>query len=742
MTITYVVQAGDWLAKIAREHGTTVLAIWNHPENAGHRDRRASPDILYPGDVLRIDSLVLPTSPTDGASPAGIPGEPAPSTPSPNLIPWPYPAFKGVWTTGPTWECPGGTCACHPGKETAPGEPHTIVLYDPRGLRMPGARCRAFEQGRLITAEGLTADAAGEVRVTVRASTSTLRVEWAPPELPGQPFMPYRKLYNLRMDDGDTGLDRRLANLGFSRGKRRQDNVADYQRAYSREPTGDPEEIRLEVLQRHDQGAVEPFHPQGDAPDLDQVPGGRSSFFIRANAPLEDPQSGGSKSALRFAPHRPGLLLAPGFASPTPRPSAAATLAQDEESAPSGGASQVRQGAVVPEVSDLILGVRPPAGIDIDLARIKVWLRPVAVRDIAPQERDKDILPTASPTTVGPELIYAFIGLPLGTYDALVVMEVAAKGKPRKVASGWQRVVVRTGLLTLASLAAEVDRPVHSIDDPLLDADIPGMQRRRKLLATLYTYFPMCHYPREPEWKPPYDQGEYKRMLMGSPGENTCTPVMQSMLQIGLGSTLPSPKPPPKGGATSEGDAAALKELMAKDYFVTFTEGLAPSVGDVVYYANRDDEFVHTGIVVDASPEADVNWISADGGQPSHATEFMKGSKGWGRYWYPPEFTVRHAESAWFLPRRIFRNANGKTIAAHGWANPVWSPANMQRYGGYKIVGWVDLAHPSLAFKSTDYTKLYTEASYRACKELIRKVRNGALADQIACRAIATYEDR
>jgi hypothetical protein len=66
----------------------------------------------------------------------------------------------------------------------------------------------------------------------------------------------------------------------------------------------------------------------------------------------------------------------------------------------------------------------------------------------------------------------------------------------------------------------------------------------------------------------------------------------------------------------------------------------------------------------------------------------------------------------------------------------------MQRYGGYKIVGWVDLAHPSLAFKSTDYTKLYTEASYRACKELIRKVRNGALADQIACRAIATYEDR
>jgi hypothetical protein len=429
MAVTYVVQPGDWLAKIAREHGTTVLAIWNHPENAGHRDRRASPDILYPGDVLRIDALLLPTSPTDGASAPVIPGEPAPMAAVPPFSPWPYPAFKGVWTTGPTWECPGGTCACHPVKETAPGEPHTIVLYDPRGLRMPGARCRVEEQGRLITAEGLTADAAGEVRVYVRATTSTLRVEWAPPDLPGQPFMPYRKLYNLKIGDGDTGLDRRLANLGFSRGKRRQDNVADYQRAYSREPTGDPEEIRLEVLQRHDYGAVEPFHPQGDAADLEQVQRGRSHL------------SGGlgSPPALRAPPNF--------FASPAPRSSSVARLKQEGESGAVGGATRLAQGAVVPEVSDLILGVRPPSGVEIELARTKVWLHPVAVRDIAPNERDKDILPTTSPTTLGPELIYAFIGLPLGTYDALVVMEVAAQGKPRKVASGWQQVTVRTGLL-------------------------------------------------------------------------------------------------------------------------------------------------------------------------------------------------------------------------------------------------------------------------------------------------------
>jgi hypothetical protein len=96
MTTTYVVQAGDWLAKIAREHGTTVLGIWNHPENAGHRDRRASPDILYPGDVLRIDALVLPTNPSAGARAPVIPGEPAPTAAVPAFSPWPYPAFVGL----------------------------------------------------------------------------------------------------------------------------------------------------------------------------------------------------------------------------------------------------------------------------------------------------------------------------------------------------------------------------------------------------------------------------------------------------------------------------------------------------------------------------------------------------------------------------------------------------------------------------------------------------------------------
>lgn len=53
-TYPYTAKAGDWLAKIAQEHGTTVSEIWNHPDNAEHRAKRGSPDVLYAGDVIHI----------------------------------------------------------------------------------------------------------------------------------------------------------------------------------------------------------------------------------------------------------------------------------------------------------------------------------------------------------------------------------------------------------------------------------------------------------------------------------------------------------------------------------------------------------------------------------------------------------------------------------------------------------------------------------------------------------------
>lgn len=65
---THIVVWGEWLAKIAYDYGTTVAAIWNAPENAAHRARRGSPDVLYPGDELFIpgDAVDPPKPPAAG----------------------------------------------------------------------------------------------------------------------------------------------------------------------------------------------------------------------------------------------------------------------------------------------------------------------------------------------------------------------------------------------------------------------------------------------------------------------------------------------------------------------------------------------------------------------------------------------------------------------------------------------------------------------------------------------------
>ncbi len=396
MTITYVVKYGDWLAKIAEDHGSTVSAIWSHPENAAHRQKRGSPDVLYPGDVLRID-VAEPAQPSAVAPPLLIPKEPAP--PAATLNPeWPYPPFEGPWSTAPTWECPGGTCACHPVPEDGPKGEHVIVFYDPQGLRMAGARCRVYEQGRLLTPE--SADGSGELRVQLREGTATLRVEWAPPSLPAHEFLPYRKIYNVKMadEDGDVGLDRRLANLGFARARRRRDNVADYQRAYSREPNGNADEIRLEVLERHDNGTVQVFHPrepQGDAPVRSPVV--RSLF----GAPLPRPkqsQSGGGTGSSATA----GAKTATG---------------------------QNSQGSLVPDASNLAVAV----GLEGDFPAllpnsVRLTLRALEVPGMPPEKRDQDVNPTGAATSVPAgevpghtwpnHLIFWFKDLPTGTYNA------------------------------------------------------------------------------------------------------------------------------------------------------------------------------------------------------------------------------------------------------------------------------------------------------------------------------------
>lgn len=51
----YIVQAGDYLASIARTHGIRDWRVlWDHPENAVLKASRKTPDILAPGDRVYI----------------------------------------------------------------------------------------------------------------------------------------------------------------------------------------------------------------------------------------------------------------------------------------------------------------------------------------------------------------------------------------------------------------------------------------------------------------------------------------------------------------------------------------------------------------------------------------------------------------------------------------------------------------------------------------------------------------
>ena len=55
MPTKYVVKQGEYLAKIARDHGfTDYMTLWNAPENASLREKRKNPNVLFPGDVVAI----------------------------------------------------------------------------------------------------------------------------------------------------------------------------------------------------------------------------------------------------------------------------------------------------------------------------------------------------------------------------------------------------------------------------------------------------------------------------------------------------------------------------------------------------------------------------------------------------------------------------------------------------------------------------------------------------------------
>jgi hypothetical protein len=397
---------------------------------------------------------------------------------------------------------------------------------------------------------------------------------------------------------------------------------------------------------------------------------------------------------------------------------------------------------LVPDRTDMLLWVALEKDFpDLDPEKIKLQVRALDVPGMPEAQRGKDVEPTVPGTLVSARtvqgvaipahLVFGFKDLWTGKYKISAYMEAAPteSGKGTIWALGYAEVDLKMGLLTIGYVGMKRAHPVHDIDDPILDVDCPPMQMRRKMLATVYNLLPMSKdlQAAKKGIKPPYEQGDYKPMYLGGivivnghpKQENTCAATNGACIQ--------------QAGASGFGP-----ELQKHASFVRYQPNTAPSIGDTVYYGT-EEKFEHMGIVVHSGPQSGHHWICADGGQPDRTSEFKKSTTGkWGRFWHAPDYTgPLSQESAWFVAR-WFRVRNGQGEVIHAWAKPVFS----DNTGGYPVLGWSDLTHPSRPPIRPAYDKQHSAEAYRACKAKIKAVRAAALADHMACRAVIDADEK
>jgi len=174
--------------------------------------------------------------------------------------PWPYETREAVvGEAPPTWDCPGGECVCHPATGEAARAKHRIVFFDHAAVRMPRARCRVIENGRLLNAHAPNAGPDGSLDVEPVETTRTLILEWAPADMPKGARYPYTKTYHVAHHwRVEQGVETRLQNLGFWAYSSLRKNVSDFQRSYHMKQTGHAADVD-EVLRRfHDDGLLPP----------------------------------------------------------------------------------------------------------------------------------------------------------------------------------------------------------------------------------------------------------------------------------------------------------------------------------------------------------------------------------------------------------------------------------------------------------------------------------------------------
>lgn len=174
--------------------------------------------------------------------------------------PWPYPPPpEPIEAPKPTWDCPGGTCVCHPTLGPNDRVELSILLCDMNGQRMGGARCRVWARGKVINHEMPYANAHGWVTISQRVLPDTLLVEWAPADTPMGDCLPHRTRCRTTLSassprEARTADLARLSNLGFSVGHTPEDHVQSFQETYRyTKVDGELRHIRQELRLYHDQ---------------------------------------------------------------------------------------------------------------------------------------------------------------------------------------------------------------------------------------------------------------------------------------------------------------------------------------------------------------------------------------------------------------------------------------------------------------------------------------------------------
>lgn len=613
--------------------------------------------------------------------------------------PWPYEDAPADEASEPTWECPDGKCDCHAKSEEEPRVDHTIVLYDSQGKRMGGARVRVFENGRLITEESAKSTGAGEVNIQIRKSTASLRVEWAPATLPKVQSMPFRRRYHVALGtDPGVATDKRLWNLGFGQRRLRDDNIRDYQTVYKQERTGKLHDVYSDVAQRHDDADVHEFPPPAPPEDSPHAFSNSSSFMPVAfhsqnrKSLLDDDGAGGGSS-----PPGGGTGAGPG--------------------------GQNTKGALVAAAGHLwfLVAYEPKYGpLKLDDIVVRVCRKPDPGKDAFEHG------PHISPTGAGGVGEYqgkhygsfAFVDLPVGEYTAMAYIK-NVPDSARTYSLGSAPFEVKQGLLSVVYVGTTATWPIRSVADPLLDLDVPIMQRRRKTLATYAHYFPMSTdlQATKKGKKAPYDQGDYGPCYItqttppppGKPWQNNCAPVNNSMMQLASGAS----------GIYGFG-------IDTNPGFVKWAEGLCPSVGDSYYLDNGAGYKEHSGMCVGSSPFSGDLWLSADAGQPDQTTDFQNGTEGWRRYYNPPHTNSRDA--CYVLPR-VFGRSTGATLG-----NAYIFPTSTG--GGYNLPGWADITHPKVPFSKAAYDKEGSADEYKKMRKLVLDVEQKVIADRARCAAI------